>query len=69
MLPNDICRCRASACPSAAVCARTEPRQGTGPTGDFSVQIPKGADKCGAYIPSEPAATLAAFDEYHGGAE
>lgn len=53
MLPNDVFRCRASACPSAASCARTESRNGIGPTADFSVQIPHGAMKCGVYIPKE----------------
>lgn len=53
MLPNDIFRCRATSCPSAASCTRTEPRDGYGPTADFSVQIPEGAMKCGVYIPKE----------------
>ena len=56
MIPNDVCRCRATNCPSASTCARTDPRNGIGPTGDFSVQIPHGADKCGVYIPKEPEA-------------
>lgn len=51
MLPNDVCRCVATNCPSAAKCARTEPRVGIGPTGNFSHQIPEGADKCGVFIP------------------
>ena len=51
MIPNDVFRCVATNCPSAAKCARTEPIDRLVTTGNFTHQIPEGADKCGAFIP------------------